>query len=164
MHTLAISRFFLPGEAQFPLNAMYSRPANRQEEGRWLHWDTSKVTLLQCSVTPQVTVVWWLVHLTAVWEVKMVAHTRLPSIGFRSWSRFLAVSLQVMSVINPTVGCHYFPPGLQLPCKPKEEGGYQFCCLVNRGTMGVNSLPKTVTRQRHDCDWNPGLLHLTPAC
>jgi len=24
-----------------------------------------------------------------------VAHTRLPSIGFRSWSRFLAVSLQV---------------------------------------------------------------------
>ena len=32
MHTLAISRFFLPGEAQFPLNAMYSRPANRQEE------------------------------------------------------------------------------------------------------------------------------------
>ena len=35
------------------------------------------------------------------------------------------------------VGCHYFPPG----------GCYQFCCLVNRGTMGVNSLPKTVTRQ-----------------
>jgi len=22
--------------------------------------------------------------------------------------------------------------------------------------MGVNSLPKTVTRQRHDCDLNPG--------
>ena len=30
----------------------------------------------------------------------------------------------------------------------KGEGCYQFCCLVNRGTMGVNSLPKTVTRQR----------------
>jgi len=27
--------------------------------------------------------------------------------------------------------------------------------LVNRGTMGVNSLPKTVTRQRRDCDLNP---------
>jgi len=26
-----------------------------------------------------------------------VAHTRLPSVGFRSWSRFLAVSLQVTS-------------------------------------------------------------------
>jgi len=27
---------------------------------------------------------------------------------------------------------------------------------VNRGTIGVNSLPKTVTRQRLDCDLNPG--------
>jgi len=44
-----------------------------------------------------------------------VAHTRLPSVGFRSWSRFLAVSLQVTSVIYPAVGCHYFPPGPQLP-------------------------------------------------
>jgi actin related protein 2/3 complex subunit 3 len=33
MQSLAISRFFLPGEAQFPLNAMYSRPANKAEEG-----------------------------------------------------------------------------------------------------------------------------------
>jgi len=41
------------------------------------------------------------------------------------------------------------------PCNP-EEDCYQFCCLVNRGTMGVNSLPKTVTRQRRDCDMNPG--------
>ena len=47
-----------------------------------------------------------------------VADTRLPSVGFRSWSRCLAVSLQVMWVINPTVGCHYFPPGLQLPPQP----------------------------------------------
>ena len=47
-----------------------------------------------------------------------VAHTRLPSVGFRSWSRFLAVSLQVTWVINPAVGCHYFPPGLQLPPQP----------------------------------------------
>jgi len=44
-----------------------------------------------------------------------VARTRLQSVRFRSWSRFLAVSLQVMWVINPAVGCHYFPPGLQLP-------------------------------------------------
>ena len=36
------------------------------------------------------------------------------------------------------------------------EGCYQFCCLVNTGTMGVNSLPKTVTRQRRGCDLNPG--------
>jgi len=77
-----------------------------------------------------------------------VAHTRLPSVKFRCWSRFLAVSLHVTWVINPAVGCHYFPPGLQLP-------PLQFCCLENRGTMGVNSLPKTVTRQRRSCDLNP---------
>ena len=87
-------------------------------------------------------------------EIKKVAHTRLPSVGFRSWSRFLAVSLQVSWVINPVVGCHYFPPGLQLP-------RYQSGCLVNRGTVGVNSLPKTVTRQRRDL--NPGLLRPSPA-
>jgi len=47
-----------------------------------------------------------------------VADTRLPSVGFRSWSWFLAVSLRVTWVINPAVGCHYFPPGLQLPPQP----------------------------------------------
>ena len=40
-------------------------------------------------------------------------------------------------------------------CIPSEDC-YQFRCLVNRGTMGVNSLSKTVTRQRRDCDLNPG--------
>jgi len=38
----------------------------------------------------------------------------------------------------------------------KRASCYQFCCLVNRGRMGVNSLPKTITRQRHDCNLNPG--------
>ena len=38
-----------------------------------------------------------------------VAHTRLPSVVFRSWSRFFAVSLPVTWVTNPAVGCHYFP-------------------------------------------------------
>ena len=49
--------------------------------------------------------------------LKKVAHTRLPSVGFRSWSRFLAVNLQLTWIINPTVGCRYFPPGLQLPLR-----------------------------------------------
>jgi len=48
-------------------------------------------------------------------------------------------------VINPAVACHNFPPGLQLPPQPLRACCYQFCCLVNRGTMGVSSLPKTVT-------------------
>ena len=84
-----------------------------------------------------------------------MAHTRLPSVGFPSWSRFLAVSLQVTWVINPAVGYHYFPPGPQLPSQPLREGCYEFRCLVNRGTMGANSLPKTVTRRRRGCDLNP---------
>ena len=52
---------------------------------------------------------------------KKVAHTRLPNVGFRSWSRFLAVSPQVTWVINPTVGCLYFSPGLQLPPQPLRK-------------------------------------------
>jgi len=98
-------------------------------------------------------------------EIVKVAHTRLPSVGFRSWSWFLAVSLQVTWVINPAVGCHYFSPGLQLPPQPLRELlpilllgeqrhiGKLFTPIV---TMGVNSLPNTVTWQRRDCDLNTG--------
>ena len=82
-----------------------------------------------------------------------VAHTRLPSVWFRSWSRLFAVSLQVTWVINPVVGCQYFPPGPQLSSQPLRG---LLPILVNRGTMGVNSLPKTVTRQRRGCDLNTG--------
>jgi len=55
---------------------------------------------------------------TQLIQNKKVAHTGLQSIGFRSWSRFLAVSLQVMWVINPAVSCHYFLSGLQLLPQP----------------------------------------------
>ena len=63
---------------------------------------------------------WQLQHWIYVQGIKKVkvAHTRLPSVGFRSWSRFLAVSLQVTWVINPAVGCQYFPPSLQLSPQP----------------------------------------------
>ena len=57
-------------------------------------------------------------HTTKSDHTVKVAHTRLPSVGFRSWFRFLAVSLQVTWIINPAVGCHYFPPGPQLPSQP----------------------------------------------
>ena len=89
-----------------------------------------------------------------LWLKVKVAHTQLPSVGFRSWSRFLAVSLQVTWVINPVAGCHYFPPGLQLPPQPLRGLLPIFCCLVNRGTMGVSSLPKIVSWQHRDCDLN----------
>jgi len=57
-------------------------------------------------------------HSLLLCEGKKVAHTRLQSVGFRSWSRLLAVSLQVTWVINLAVGCRYFSPGLQLPSQP----------------------------------------------
>jgi len=79
-----------------------------------------------------------IVRIMVRWLKGKGSPTRLPSVGFRSWSRFLAVGLHVTWVINPAVGC------------------YQFRCMVNRGTMGVNSLLKTVTWQRRGCDLNPG--------
>ena len=62
------------------------------------------------------------------------AHTRLPSVGFRSWSRFLAVSLQVTWVINPAVGCHYFPLGLRF-----EPGS--FCASVQHANHSATEPP-----------------------
>ena len=87
---------------------------------------------------------------------KNVAHTRLSSVRFRSWSRFFAVSLQVTWVINPAVGCHYFPPGLQLPSQPLR-GLLPISLLGEQRHKGVNSLPKTFTGLRFEpwsfCAW-----------
>ena len=56
------------------------------------------------------------------WSIykKVAHHTRLPNVGFRSLSRISAVSLQVTWGINTAVGCHYFPPGPQLPSQPSR--------------------------------------------
>ena len=56
-------------------------------------------------------------YTTDIWKNVKVAHTRLPSVGFRSWSRFWQSTCRWRES-NPTVGCHYFPPGLQLPPQP----------------------------------------------
>jgi len=37
-----------------------------------------------------------------------------------------------------------------------KRAATNFAALVNRDTMGANSLPKTVTRQRSDCNLNAG--------
>jgi len=44
-----------------------------------------------------------------------------------------------------------------------KRAATNFRCLVKEGTMGVNSLPKSVTRQRRGCDLNLDLLRLSPA-
>ena len=37
-----------------------------------------------------------------------------------------------------------------------KRAATNFTASINRGAMGVNSLPKTVTRKRHGCDLNLG--------
>jgi len=107
------------------------------------------------------------VKLSYVKKVK-VAHTRLPSVGFRIWSRFLAVSLQVTWVTNPAVVCHIFSawPTVTPASRNPKEGGYQFRCLMNRGTMGImlwtvclRLLPDSVAAMI----WTQALLRLSPA-
>ena len=34
MYTLAISKFDIPGEANFPLNSVYAKPSNPNEAGK----------------------------------------------------------------------------------------------------------------------------------
>ena len=93
----------------------------------------------------------------AVKKVK-VAHTRLPSVGFSSWSRFSAVNLQVRWVINPAVG-HYFPPGLQLPPQPLR-GLLPILLLGEHWHVGcVRLLPDSVAA----AIWTRALLHLSTA-
>ena len=89
-----------------------------------------------------------------------VAHTRLPSVGFQSWYRFMAVSLQVTWVINPAVGCHYFPPGIQLPSQPLK-GLLPISLLVEQRHDGCEQFAKdcyaTASRLRFEprpyCAW-----------
>ena len=94
-----------------------------------------------------------------------VAHARLPSVRFRSWSRsrFLAASLQATWVINPAVGCHYFPPGLQLPPQPLKGllPVFAACWTEARWvwTVCLRLLPDSVAA----AIWTQTILRLSPA-
>jgi len=46
-------------------------------------------------------------------------------------------------------------PAVTLATLKRAATCYQFCCLVNRGTMGMKSLPKTASRQHCHCNLNP---------
>ena len=70
-----------------------------------------KVLLDHSSLTNCLFQPFWNYNLNCCIKNVQVAHTRLLSVGFRSWSWFLAVSLQVTWVIKPAEGGHYFPPG-----------------------------------------------------
>ena len=60
-------------------------------------------------------------------------------------------------IINPAVGCHYFPPGLQLPLQPLR-GLLPILLLGEQRHNGCEQFAKTVTQQRHSCDLNPGTV------
>jgi len=87
---------------------------------------------------------------------KKLAHTRLLSVEFRSWSQFLAVSLQVMRVINLALGYHYLPPGLQLPTQLLMRGLLPISLLGEQWHGGCAQFSKTVTQQHRGCDFNLG--------
>ena len=71
--------------------------------------------------------------------------------------------LKVTRVKNLAVGCHYFLPSLQLPSQPLR-GCCQFCCLVNRGTMGVKVCLRLLPYSIAAVIWTQALLRLSPAC
>jgi len=86
-----------------------------------------------------------------------VAHTRLPSVGVLELIPFLGS--QPAGDVNQKpdgwLPLHSVRPAVT-PATLKRAATNFAACLVNRGMMGVNSLPKTVTRRRRDCDLNPG--------
>ena len=92
-----------------------------------------------------------------------VAHTRLPSVGLR---------LILVLDSQPAGDASHKPdgrlpllfarPAVTLTTQPLK-GLLPISLLGEQGTMDVNSLPKTATRQLRDCDLNPGLLRLSPA-
>ena len=90
---------------------------------------------------------------------KKVAHTQLPSICFRSWSQFLAVSLQVTWVINLAVGCYYFPPGLQLPSRAATNFAAWWTEARWVWTVCLRRLPDSVEA----AIWTQALLRWSPA-
>ena len=94
---------------------------------------------------------------------KKAASTRLPSVRFRSWSRFLTVSLQVTWVINPTVGCHYFPPGPAVTPATLKRAATSFAAWWTEArwvwTVCLRLLPDSVAA----AIWTQALLRLSPA-
>ena len=80
-----------------------------------------------------------------------VAHTRLPSVWFQSWSRFLAVCLPVTWVINPGDRLPLLSDRPTVTLTTLKRVAINFVAHA----IGVNSLPKTVTRQRRGCNLNP---------
>ena len=90
----------------------------------------------------------------------MSARTRLPSVVYRSWSQFLAVSLQVTWVVSPAVGCHAVLSGRPAVTPATlKTGAANLAAWWTKvrwvWTVCLRSLPNSVAARR-GCDLNPG--------
>jgi len=85
--------------------------------------------------------------------LKKLAHTRLPSAWFRSWSRFLAVSLQVTWVINPAVMLPLLSarPAVTLATLKRAATNFSAWWTMAPWHDGCEQ----VAQQRRGCDLNP---------
>ena len=99
----------------------------------------------------------------AVKKVK-VAYIRLPSIGFWSWSRFMAVNLQVTWVINPAVGWHYFSARPAVTPTTLKRAATSFAAWWTEAqwvwTVCLRLLPDSIVA----AIWTRALPRLSPAC
>ena len=82
-----------------------------------------------------------------MFQLLQTFRTRAP--GQTTCQHFIAYRISLLTVAWVESS---YRPGARFT---KKEGCYLSRCLVNRGTMGVNSFPKTVTRQRRGCVLNP---------
>jgi len=107
-------------------------------------WEKQHCFLDACYVT------YYSEHSILNWtdDTKKVAHTRLQSIGFAALG-------------SQPAGDVSHKPGSRLPllsARPPVIPATLKRAATNFAAwwMGVNSLPNSVTRQRHDCNLNPG--------
>ena len=72
-----------------------------------------------------------------------------------SWSRFLGSQPTGDLVINPVIGCRYFPPDLRLLCQPERSPPWlvpNYTAWWQRHT-GVSSLPKAMELSQDSNSW-----------
>ena len=95
------------------------------------------------------------------------SHTWYRALGPKLIPVYRQSACRWPEVIHPAVGCHDFPPGLQLPPQPQSITALW---LVPSYTawwqrhIGVNNLPKVVTQRCLEQDLNPRPTDRKPKC
>ena len=88
--------------------------------------------------------------LTDRWDdIKNSSHTRYRALGPELIPVYRQSARRWLSVSNPAVGCHYFPPGLQLPPQPQSiTASWPVPSYTAwwQSRIGESNLPKVVTQ------------------